>query len=393
MRGHRVGTERAGSLARSGGCVDPPLVEEATGDVGQLGREAAVGVEHDGASLVPADAGGVLCHRRHSVVVGQTVEPEHLRLERVPPLGQVVAGHDGIDKGLDRLVGGFVGEVPLGDPAGIAAESVIDRLVQQQRVEDEPPGPQTRLEPCGHGLGSGPADLAVGVLEHRQPGFERHRGGLVALAADERCGQLDGDGRGLLVEQPHPGAGAADGLLGEQLLLGLGQHVVAVAVHGAQVVRAEVEHRVLEQQPDMCLVDRGPLEFEEDQLGGQRGGALLDPHHQRAALGVRGVLREAQHGVVARTALCVLELCHGVHGRSHLRCVELGDAAPVLGELLGERVGPVQQCVDVGAGYEGVEVPGDVARSQICIVGGRCAGGGGGGSGVGAHGTQVRGRP
>ena len=126
----------------------------------------------------------------------------------------------------------------------------------------------------------------------------------------------------------------------------------------------------------MCLVHRDPLELEEDQLGGQRGGTFLDPHHQRSALGVRSVLREAQHGVVARTPLRVLQLGHGVHRVGHLLRIELGDAAPVPGELLGERVGPIQQRVDVGALDERVEVPGDVAGGQVDVVARRVAGGG-----------------
>ena len=52
---HGVGAERAGPLAGPHRRVDPPLVEEAPGDVGQLGRERAVGVEHQRAGRRPAE--------------------------------------------------------------------------------------------------------------------------------------------------------------------------------------------------------------------------------------------------------------------------------------------------------------------------------------------------
>ena len=112
VRRDGVGAERAGPLARSDRGVDPPLVEEPAGDVGQLGREAGVGVEHELLGLAPADRALVVGHRRHAVVVGEPVDAEHLRLERVPALGDVVAADDRVDQRLHRLVAGLVRQVP-----------------------------------------------------------------------------------------------------------------------------------------------------------------------------------------------------------------------------------------------------------------------------------------
>ena len=91
VRRHGVGAERSGALGRPDRGVDPAAVVEALHDPGELGREAGVGVVDQGGGLGPADLGFVLGHRRHAVVVGQAVESQHLGLEAVPALRDVVA--------------------------------------------------------------------------------------------------------------------------------------------------------------------------------------------------------------------------------------------------------------------------------------------------------------
>ena len=145
------GGERAATLAGPHRCVDPRLVDEAVDDAGELGGERGVGVEHDLCAFAPADLAVGARHRRHPVVVGEPVDPEHLGLERVPALGDRVVVDDRVDERLHRLVGGLVGEVARRDPRVVVPQPVVDRLVEQQRVEHEGAGAQARLEAGGDG--------------------------------------------------------------------------------------------------------------------------------------------------------------------------------------------------------------------------------------------------
>ena len=90
-------------------------------------------------------------------------------------------------------------------------------------------------------------------------------------------------------------------LLGEHLLLGLGEQVRAVAARGAQVVAGEVEPVGGEQLLGALVVERRPLELEEQQRASRspspRSCTLLQ---QRAARRVGRVGGEAQRRVVAR---------------------------------------------------------------------------------------------
>ena len=194
--GDRRGAEGPGLLVGPHGGIDPAPLEEVRHDGTGDGRERRVGVEHDGPRLVPGRGGGRRQDRRHAVVVGETVEPEQLGLQAVVPLGDVVAGNDGIDQRLNRRVRGLVGEVAGGDPARVAPAAVLGRLVEEQGVEDVGTGPQLGLERLGEGLGGAAAHLPVGLLELRER----------LLQADRLGVRVDADleGRGELGEQPAP---------------------------------------------------------------------------------------------------------------------------------------------------------------------------------------------
>ena len=110
LRRH-AGGERAAALAGANRGVDPRFVDEPSDDSGELRRERGVCVAHDLCSLGPANVSVGAGHRRHAVVVGELVEAEHLGLQRVPASGDRVVVDHGVDKCLDRLVGGLVGEV------------------------------------------------------------------------------------------------------------------------------------------------------------------------------------------------------------------------------------------------------------------------------------------
>ena len=130
-------TEGAGPLAVARRRVDPALAEEALDDVARLGREVRERIQHELGGVGPAHMRGVVRERRHAVVEREPVEPEEASLQRVVALDDVVAVHDGVDERLHGLVGGVVREVARRDPGLVAAEAVVDRLVDGDRVEDE----------------------------------------------------------------------------------------------------------------------------------------------------------------------------------------------------------------------------------------------------------------
>ena len=185
--------------------------------------------------------------------------------------------------------------------------------------------------------------------------------------ARRSSGSVDRDRARQLAEQARPGVAAGDRLLGEELLLGLGEQVRAVAAHRAQVVAHGVEAVGGQQLVGALVVERGPLELEEQQLRLDRGGALLHAREQRAVGGVGGVDREAQRARRSRRAR---------RARRSPRARAIAAARPgpsssatragvVCGEAGGALVGLVEQAVGAlraVAVDERLEVPGDVLQ-------------------------------
>ncbi len=98
--------ERARRLAGPRRRVDPRLVEELLSHRGKIGRERAVGPEHDLARLVPRDQPvRRLGQRRVAVPVVERLDAEPARLERVVAVRQpaVIVLHRG-DQRVDDLV-------------------------------------------------------------------------------------------------------------------------------------------------------------------------------------------------------------------------------------------------------------------------------------------------
>ena len=132
------------------------------------------------------------------------------------------------------------------------------------------------------------------------------------------------------------------------------------------MVAAEVEPLVLEQRLGAVVLERRPLELEEDQQRLDLRAALLHALQQRAALGVGGRGGEAQHRVRAGAADELLQPGELVHRRGEPRAVELADLAAVGGrERLGALLGLVEQRLDARrsrarAVEQRLEVPGDL---------------------------------
>ena len=114
----------------------------------------------------------------------------------------------------DRLVGRLVGEVAALQPVRVAAQPVVDHLVGEQRVEDEPAGAQAGLERGGHALGG---VRALGAVGRSAGARARPR----ARPARRRPPSSTCERGDLLLEQPAPGVAGGQRLLGEDLLLGL----------------------------------------------------------------------------------------------------------------------------------------------------------------------------
>ncbi len=291
---HRVGAERAAALAGAHRGVDAAVVEEGARGVRHLRREAGERVEHHRLGVRPRHLELLVGHRGHAVVVRDPVDAEELRLQPVPAARQLVAAADRLDQRGHGLVRGLVGEVAGGQPVRVGAQAVVDHLVGQQRVEHVAADAQAGGERRGDGLRARAAHLAVGGEEPRQRDLERDR--LAALR------ERDLDRRRLLLEQARPRAVGRERLLGEDPLLGLGEQVRPVAARGAQVVPAEVEPVLREQLLGAVVLERRPLELEEQQGRLDLRPALLHELQQRAALGVGGRRREVEHREGARAA-------------------------------------------------------------------------------------------
>ena len=232
---NRRGAKRPGSLVRANGPVDPVVVEEARDDHARLVRELAVRIDDDPTRLVPRDLPRVRRDRCRPVVVLEPVDSEQPGLEPVVALRDVVPRRRRLDERVDRLVRRLVREVARRDPGRIAAHAVVDRLVQQNGVEDERARPEAGPERLGDRLGGDAPGVAIGVEEAGERRLERH---VVAVETDAERAQL------LLVE-PRPRRDTGDGLLGDDALFGLGEQERPELSQRAEMVAPVVERRVV----------------------------------------------------------------------------------------------------------------------------------------------------
>src|SRR5947209_3588595 len=150
-------------------------------------------------------------------------------------------------------------------------------------------------------------------------------------------------------------------LLGKDLLLRLGKQMRTVSARAVQMMAAEVKTRSSQQLVRPRVVQRRPLELEEQQLCLELGARLLNTLQQRSALGIRRVCGEAKRGVGAGPPDVVLDFGELVHRTVEAVAIELGDLARIsLGErarLLERRL---QHLLDPGwtvATNQRIEVP------------------------------------
>ncbi len=359
-RGNRRGGERPAAFARAQLCVDPALVEEALRDLGHARREVAVGARHDLARLCEAALPVGAAERRIAVVVGERGQPEQARLEAVVARHEVVAADTRVEQRIDALAARLVGEVTRGHRVRIAAPAIVGGLVLDQDVEDESEHARVRAQPGRQPGRPGAARLAVGVVEQRE---RLLLGELLHLAADRHLELEVGHD---LVEQAAPRGAARVVGLGEHALLGLRQHVLAVAAHSGEVVAATRELGLGEQCLRALAVGGQPLELEEEQCVADLGAALLHVLEQCAVTRRLRVRREQETRERARARGGLRDRFDLVDRARELCGAERRDPAAIaLRERGGGREHTREVLLDlrvVGARVEMREIPADARR-------------------------------
>ena len=365
VRRHRVRAERARAACpgRAGASIHAPSKNVARG-VGELARER----RRTRRARAPCASSQPICaldvgDRRHAVVVGEAVDAEQLRLQRVPALrDRVAALHR------RRRAPAPTRRSPRSTRLRLAIHeskwrrrSSIDLsassvLSTNARVRSPGSSPSVTASAAAW------RTSRSGACSCASAGLERGR-----LAVE-----LDADRRHLLLEQPLPRAAPGDRLLGEDDLFGLGQQVRPVAARRAQVVRGEREPVVGEQRLDLLVGELGPLELEEQQLGADHAWRAPRP----AACARRARDRwcrsrsRGRRSCPARPTQ-VVHLGEPVHERREPVGVELarpGRAYLASSSALASAAS--SSCVEpgvAGRGQQRREIPDDVGGGQVGV--------------------------
>ena len=250
--------------------------------------------------------------------------------------------------------------------SGVRAQAVVGRLVGEQRVEDERPGAQPGREPSVTAAAAAGAARPVGRREQREPLLERDR---LAVEVERDRGRQ-------LVEEARPRARAGDVLLGEDLLLRLGEQVRPVAAGRAQVVAARTRagrRRAARRPARRSSSAHSSSKNRTRVLIAVR--PLLHPLHQRAELGIGGVDREAQARRTSRPGRSARRARPSRASASARPAgVERRDLARGGSRCSAAIASAASSCgVDSGGALpvdQRLEVPGDVGRGEVGGLGG-----------------------
>ena len=166
-----------------------------------------------------------------------------------------------------------------------------------------------------------------------------------------------------LVEVARPGAAAGHRLLGQHLLLPLGQQVGPVHAGDLQPVPPGGERRAVHERPRRLLGGVRPLQLQEEQLLAQPRAALVGLLQQGAEGGLVGPGGPAEVGEGAHPAGQVQQRLVAAQQPGQLAGRERGDPAAELG---GQPVGQAVRLREVAlqggvlrGGIQAGEVPGD----------------------------------
>ncbi len=360
---------RAARLARHHRRIDPPVFEEVLNQRSGLLGEAVISAEHHLPRLLPRHVPRRLLERRVPIPLVQVADPHQLSLDSVIPHTDVVPARHRLDQCLHRLVRGLIREVSRRDPRRELAQSVVDRLLLQDDVEDV--GARADVAPqrhCDGATGSTP-DLAVGLAQLRQRLLEGHLPPV----------QVDPNARAKLLEQPGPGRVAHRAVVGEDALLRLRKLVRPELAGLFDRVRVLRRLLVRVQARGLLVARLRQLEGEEDPMASALGAGLAYPRQQPPGRRILGVLAVKEVGVHLRLGRRVLVLLELAHHRCEVVRVQGRDPALVLGL---ERLRPLQRArqgsLDLGVGRRGVEIAQVPAnRFGACFLHCFCHGGSG----------------
>ena len=281
----------------------------------------------------------------HAVVVGEPLDAEQPRLQPVPAARDLIAPAHRLDQRLHGLVAGLVGEVARGQPVRVAAQAVVGGLVGEQRVEQERARAQPGRERRGDRLGGGAPHLAVGQRQPAERDVERDllARPLAGSSPASPAEQLDLDRRGQLLEQPRPRARAGERLLGEDLLLGLGQQVLAVAARRCAGGGGRSRAPRPRAAPRRARRAAPPTPARRTAASSRSPSPAPATFCSSAPLArVGGVGREAQRRVVAGAADQLVDRGELPHRLREAGAVELAELARV---ALGERLRALERLV------------------------------------------------
>ncbi len=340
-----------GARRLAGPCrrIDPARAEELSADIGQLGRESAVGSEHDLLRLGPRDGPVVvLGQRRVPVPVRHLVDAEPLGLELVVAVRQPRIGRlHRRDERVHHLVLDHVGEVHCRLRMRVLAPAILDLLVLGQRVGDQREDRDIVALHLAEGLGGVLADGRILARKLVQDLRLAER-----LVAERIAQPRDG-----LVEQARPRGTPHHVFLVQRLLELVGELVRAEHAQVAQPRAVFGERRILLLGGEVGVVELVDLEPKEHQLGADIGQALGNVLRKAAALRIGLILRVIQRGVGTDAAHQVLQRFVARDGRAQRLAVHRGDLAlAILGKGLGVLGSALEVGFEIGAGRAGIEV-------------------------------------
>ena len=226
------------------------------------------------------------------------------------------------DQRFDHIIAGFVAEVARGDPTGVPAPPVAIRLVQSEGVKDEGQLHRLLAQFVGELAPSHLAHIAVGIAQ-----FVEHEGHIHFVAQP-----IEAEGARQLGEEARPGAAASHLLFDDDLLFGFAEVVGAVAPLRLQVIVIISQDRISQDPLGRVIVQRVPLQVEEDEFLAQARFQLFNPRDRRLISRVAGIGGKVEKGETSQAPAHIVDRLQRLIGiaevgRAHLR--DLSAPAPL----------------------------------------------------------------
>ena len=295
--GHDAVAEGSAALAGSGRRVDPAAVEEKVGDGPHAGMESVAGGPHDVARLGPRIFPVGFSHRSVPVVVEQFVVSEQLALQFVEPGHEIVFRDDGFNERLHGFVLDLVGQIPVGEPGGVAAKPVVYGLVRKDGIEYRSQRAAMRRQSFCQAEGGPSAQRAIRFVQHGQDFL---LGFFLSVEAEADAAQQ-------FVEEAVPGAASRDGLLGHYFLFRLGEEIIPLRSLHFEVMSIPGQCPGSDEAGGLFVVRLAPFQSEKNELLHGAGIGLADMLEQGAPPFVAGIRGPLQKSVGVRLPCAVLD--------------------------------------------------------------------------------------